>query len=350
MEAIKDDVSIEDSVELDDPQVIETIEDAPKLSKRELALNAITDQRNQDLSNNEGEPVIDRGNPDGKKEPALEAGPELNLPESPVYLNDDGEYAMKLKVNGQEIERTLASMQATAQKHESADIRLQQSNEVAAQLTAREQRIQEHERLMAEKESAVEAQKNSQLSEQDASGRVEALKGAFDKFLDGDSDAAAIEMNNAFGRQEPTQDYSQLAAMAKEEALAVMREEQRQTAYSTSLDKGKQWLSDNHSEMMKDENIHNMVNNQTEIIMRANPMLTPEEVIKQATESVLAITSTKEAGTSNRETNKSNLPSHPKRQASNRYSPPKEVEIDMSPAAVIARQKAQRGSMARRAT
>ena len=349
MEAIKDEVTLEDDVSIGNEEPIEvelkTDEKEQTLSKREQAMQAIVAQREDDLSNNDGEPAVERDFQQVAKSQKDEPEEEPVKPESPVYQNESGEFVMKMKVNGKEVEKTLEQIKATAQKHESADLRLQQASE-------RERQIQAYEQQIRQQQAEIEAQLNSvkaegQLSQQDA-GQTDDLKSVIENIYDGETDQAAEKLERLLkGRQEPTLDPNQLASMAKEQALAEMREEARQRDYKASLDNGMRWLQEKHSDVLEDENLRSIVDSQTAVIMQREPHLTPEQVIRKATEMVLTVSS-KRNGASDRESSKSQLQSHPKRQASRRYSPPKEEVIDNSPAAVIAREKARRGQIANR--
>ena len=357
MEAIKDETKLEDDVSIGNEEPIEvelkTDEKEQTLSKREQAMQAIVAQREDDLSNNDGEPAVERdfqqvaaSQQDDQEENKPEEEPEEPVKtESPVYQNESGEFVMKMKVNGKEVEKTLEQIKATAQKHESADIRLQQASE-------RERQIQAYEQQIRQQQAEIEAQLNSvkaegQLSQQDA-GHTDDLKSVIENIYDGETDQAVETLERLLkGRQEPTLDPNQLASMAKEQALAEMREEVRQRDYQASLDNGMKWLQEKHSNVLEDENLRSIVDSQTAVIMQREPTLTPEQVIRKATEMVLTVSS-KGNGASDRESSKSQLQSHPKRQASKRYSPPKEPVIDNSPAAVIAREKARRGKIANR--
>ena len=94
-------------------------------------------------------------------------------------------------------------------------------------------------------------------------------------------------------------------------------------------------------------NLYSIIDGQTDVISRREPNLTPEEVIKKATETVLSLRGI-ETPTNSRDANKSQLKSQPKSRAGLRHSPPQKPVIDTSPAAVIARQKAQRSQVANR--
>jgi len=333
-------------VELQEKEKVE-----PKLSARDRKMQEIVDAQQAALDDNHGEPIVDRdfqqvGKPEDEETPDADEPIEPEKPASPFYLNDNDEYVMKLKVNGQEIERSVEQIKVIAQKNESADVRLQSANQ-------REQALQEYEtELRAKEQRLMSLQITPQPSNKQDAGSEDnslALKEVIESIYDGETESAVEKLSELMqGRQEPTLDMSQLASMAKEEALTVMREEARQSAYAESLQRGTEWINEHHSEIMDDPTMRSIVDSQTTVIMRENPQLPPEEVIKQATEKVLSVTRKEQTTESNRALTKSQLQSHPKRQASKRYTPPKEPVIDTSPAAVIARIKASRGNMAKR--
>ena len=362
-EAIKDDkaqdVSNDNQIDQETGS-LDVTEEKPvvRLSRREQKMQDIIAKRQEQLDNNDGEPAVDREFQavntgeheavDQELETEHEkAEPKKEETKSPFYLNDKNELVTKLKINGEEVERTYDQIKATAQKNESADIRLQKASE-------RERALKDYEsKLVREEQRILALQKTPQPSSQDAGSEdsSEALKEAIESIYDGETESAVEKLKNIMqGRQEPTLDMSELASMAKEEALTVLREEARQKEYADSLAKGTSWINENHSDIMENPTMRSIVDQQTVVIMRENPSLSPEEVIKQATEKVLSITNKKADSQeeSSRASAKSQLQSHPKRQSGKRYSPPKEPVIDNSPAAVIAREKQRRGMVAKR--
>jgi hypothetical protein len=345
-EAIKEDIQDVSIDELEPIEIEEEEKEAPRLSARDQKMKDVVDKRQQELANNDGEPVVERefqqvgAEPKPEEDNLIAAAPQSP---SPVYLNDEGEYVTKIKVNGVEIERPFSQVVATAQKQESGDIKLQRANE-------REHKLNEYEQLLRSEEARILAQRTSPPSNEQDAGieRSEQLQVVMEHLLDGQTKEAADILDKLMsGRQEPTFDVNDITRRAKEETIQALREENRKHDYSISLSNGIKWLEEQHPDVISDTNLYSIIDGQTDVISRREPNLTPEEVIKKATETVLSLRGI-ETPANSRDANKSQLKSQPKSRAGLRHSPPQKPVLDTSPAAVIARQKAQRSQVANR--
>jgi hypothetical protein len=244
---------------------------------------------------------------------------------------------MKLKINGVEVERSLDQITATAQKHEAADKRLQEAASYQRQLEDYEQRLRQQEQALA--------QKNTQLSMQDVGSDVsdEKIDSFLEQIYDGNTENARSVLKDILkGRQQPTLDPNELTARAKQEAIMEFEQRIQKKEYDNSVSNGVAWLSESHPEVMSDPMLYQFVDTQTIRIAQEEPNLTPEQVIKKATQVVLDKFGNQ--STSSRDSNKAQLKAQPKRQAGTRYVQPQKEVIDNSPAAVIARQKAARNA------
>lgn len=366
-EAIKDqaiqDVSDADQQELD--QEIEQQEEKRSLTPREEKLSALNAKHNTDtekfyVEDSDPPESDDIKDPEGDEPKAAEdvtdPEPEKPKPESPVYINDKGEYVMKLKVNGVEVERSVEQIRATAQKDMAGDQKLQQAAEKERQLS------EYHAALEAERQR-LEQLSNTQLSEQDAGNEadendVKALVAKHREYLyEGDTEKADEIMMQliSVGRQQPTLDVDGVINQAVQRSL---QEQQRMTQqaeqkrlqaeYNASLQRGGKWARENYGELLADPDMYRLVDGKTEEIAKQNPDLTPEEVIKQATQQVAEKFGKTKPAENNREANKQSLPQQPRRIANSRHTPPATPKVDTSPAGVIAREKAKRNALQNR--
>ncbi|MDT8364297.1 MAG: hypothetical protein RQ714_06580 [Nitrosomonas sp.] len=351
-EAIKDQ-EIQDVSDVEN-QDQEQSEQQPErnLTPREEKLAALQEKHNQDSKRFEAPDLEEQYG-----ETAAGDEPEQQKPESPVYLNDKGEYVMKLKVNGVEVERSLEQIRATAQKDMAGDQKLQQAAE-------RERQLSEYHAALEAERQRLEQITNTQLSEQDAGETadaedVKALVAQHREYLyDGDTEKADEIMMQliSVGRQQPTLDVDGVINQAVQRSLQEQQrmtqqaeQERLQAEYNASLQRGGKWARENYGELLADPDMYRLVDGKTDEIAKNNPDLTPEEVIKQATEQVAKrFGNAKEPAPNTREANKQSLPVQPKRLANSRHTPPAKRQIDMSPAGAIAREKERRAAIQNR--
>ena len=278
-----------------------------------------------------------------------DADPELAMPapESPIFLNDNNEYAMTLNVNGQEITRTVKEMQADSQKHLSADRRLQ---DIAAQQKEFDVRLAE----LAHREEALNQSvaQNPQPSSQDVGeAALDGARNVVDEIFDGNTDSAAERLAQLIdGRQEPTQiDPDAIGRQATADAISQIESMNADKAYTESVGRGAEWVNEHHPEITASESLTRFVDTEINVIMANEPNTSPEQAIKLATESVLEqMGKPVEAEVSSRTQNKAGLQREPARRAA-RKPRPEPVVIDNSPSAVIAEMRKQRQVLTGRA-
>lgn len=348
-EAIKGEKANDVSTDIDNLEPVEIEEPSErKLSAREQKMQDVINKRQEQINNNDGEPPVDREFQQVTPKEAIEYDePEELKPKAkplPVYQNEAGEYVIKLKVDGNEIERPFDQVLATAQKHESADKRLEAMNQ-------RQQQLEQYENLLRNKEASITAMQNSSSpsKQQDARNDVseEAMDAFFEQIYDGNtSEAKALLKDMLAGRQQPTLDPNALKQELTQSAVIELENRIKQREYDNSLVEGANWLKTNHPEVLADELLYRTIDAQTTVIKRDDPSLKPSDVIRLATEQVLERMGGNKA--SSRTENKAQLKPQPVRQANSRYVPPAKEVIDNSPQAVIARQKASRNALARR--
>ncbi len=345
MEAIKDEEiqdvdTLEEIEELEEDS--EETEDKPALSARDQKMQEVVALRNEEIENNDGEPIVEREDLNGRKVEGSDNEEAVAEDEvSPVYKNEAGEYVMKLKINGQEVERPITNIIATAQKQESADVRLQQAND-------RQRQLEEYENLLRAEDARIKAVKElPEPSQQDAQESEEDVKAFLEQIYDGNTDEAATKLAELLaGRQQPTLNVEELRAQLRQEAVIELEEHMSRREYDSSLSDGVKWLNDNHPDVVSDPMLYQFIDTQTTVISKEDPTLTPRQVIEKATDQVLARVNG--STVSSRENNKSQLKAPVKASSSARYAPPKKKEIDTSPQAVIARQREHRNAIAGR--
>lgn len=361
---------VSDAEENLDQEQQETEQEAPEqqrpLTPREEKLAEINRKNDQShTSNFDPDRVDDEGDEPDEDETGetddSEQEEQEQAAKAPVYQNDAGEWVMKLKVNGEEVERSLDQITATAQKNEAAEVRLQQASQRQKALEQREQQLQEYQAaLEAEHQRLEKLSQNTQPSEQDAGENgtedVKALAAQHRQYLyDGEDDKADEVMAKLLniGRQQPTLDVDEIVNQAvqrsvQEQQRLTQQEQQEKTQaeYNASLQRGGKWARENYGELLNDPDMYRLVDGKTEELSEQNPDLTPEEVIKQATEYVANRFS--KPAENNRQSNKQKLPKQPKRMANNRHSTPPKKEVDTSPQGAIERLKKSRQALQNR--
>jgi hypothetical protein len=322
----------------DQQEPVETEAEQQPLSAREQKLREIQEKRDAQFQDNDGEPVVEREFQQVTREDDEPEPVESKKPQQPsiVYVNDDGVEMMRLKVNGQDVERPVSQVLTTAQKHESADQRLQLAARKAQELEQRERQFQQERQQFL----AQQAQPSTDAGKPVSDDTYDAL---LDAIYDGNKETALEKLKELdAGRQVPTLDPRQIAYQAKIEAIQEIEQRNTEREQQNSISTGIAWIENEYPQVMQDEVLYHSVDTQTKIIQQKNPTMSPDEVIKQATLSVMQRFGTPKAEESSREQAKSNLRSQPTRAANARYTPPKKEEVDMSAEAVIEREKARR--------
>jgi len=337
---------IESTEELE-PIEVEALEDTPPpLSPREEKLEelsaVIEAEDNGTIVDNLGNEISDEDYDEEDPEPPIVA------PESPVFLNSEGEYAMSLTVNGQEVVRTVKDITADSQKHMSADQRLERIAGQQKDFNAREADLLQREAMFNEHAAA---QANNQLSSQDAGDdALESAKALLEQIYDGNSDDAAVQLAQLIaGRQQPTLDTDAIGRQATKDAIAQIGVMNAEKAYTDSIGKGADWVDEHHPEIRASKSLTRFVDSEINAIMASEPSTLPEDAIKQATEVVLEQMGRPTTDTSSRQINKAGLHREPAKKSLSRKRPTPEV-IDNSPQAVIAAMRKERQILTGRAS
>ena len=345
----QDDEGMVEAIAADDLEPVEIEKEKPL--SREDKLAAISDSYNGADTGTIVDALGNEITDDMSAEDYDDADPEppVPAPESPVFLNDNNEYAMNLSVNGQEITRTVKEMQADSQKHLSADRRLQDIALQQKEYNAREAELSRREAAFNNQPPVIE---NPQPSSQDVG--EDALNGArnvVDEIFDGNTDSAAERLAQLIdGRQQPTQiDAGAIASQATADAISQIESMNAEKAYTESVGRGAAWVSENHPEITASDSLTRFVDAEISVIMTSEPRTSPEQAIKLATESVLKqMGKPIETDVSSRNQNKAGLQREPTRRAA-RKQRPEPVVIDNSPSAVIAEMRKQRQVLTGRA-
>lgn len=198
-------------------------------------------------------------------------------PPLPVYLKD-GEYYTKLKVDGREVEVPYSRAQATMQKHEAADRRLQHATELLRKAEEREREAQERASRLSKTVSQLPQDDGD---EQDLDKQAH---GIINKLLDGEADAAATELATILkGRRAPQIDQTALEERAAKRALSAIE----QAEWAKDAHNGQQMFIEKYADVLSDPDLANIANQKTIQIMKEKPYLKPSEVMKEAGDYVM---------------------------------------------------------------
>ena len=330
---------------IEELEPMEVEEEKRDLSPREEAIEAIVARRAAEDSGT----IVDAHGAeidDGLSEEAYDdLDPELQPPtepDSPVFKNESGQYAVNLRVNGQDVVRTLDDMKADSQKHASADLRLQEVADLQKDIATREAQLKAQ---YDEFQAKVAAQDN-QLSSQDVGeDALEGAKAVMEQIYDGNTDDAAEQLAKMIeGRRQPTQiDVEAIERTAATKAIEQIEALNADKAHKASVAKGTDWLNEEHPEILSSDSLTRYVDIEIDRAVANNPSLTPEAAIKLATDIVLEQMGkpTSDTQVSSRNQNKADLQREPVRQSAKRARTTP-VEIDNSPSAVIARMREDR--------
>lgn len=206
----------------------------------------------------------------------------------PVYLKDGQHYA-RLKVNGQETEVPLSNLIATAQKHESADIRLQEAARRLREIEDRERAIAEREALITQTASA---QPPAQGAAQDTgkpaqADRRDLVRQYHDALMEGDDERATdlyLQINDTGRPQMPTQapvDPRQIEQAARAAAAAEIQQ--------TMLRQAAARFQQEFSDVWNDESLRNQADALTIVISAERPELDAYGVMAEAGRRVRAL-------------------------------------------------------------
>ena len=329
------------------------------LSPREEAMQALVSKQREHAGITDTDmpdDVSPAAQPGQVAEPTAGQGGSLpSLQEGlPVYQNSNGDYVMRLKVDGVEQEMSLNNVQATMQKHQAADARLRQAAEMRHQLEAERHQFQQqvaaqHQPPTQHEPAAYREQLPSHSStEEGATDDVmEQAQAIIDSLYDGDPEDAAKAL---------------AAAMAKPSTATVTPEQIRQEAlsavqqqeYDRNLKDGFARFQNEYSDIMADPDLQEMADRKSLEIQQLHPDWTPEAILMESGRVVRekfqpAAPAEEQPSSSNnpqptnqRQARKQNLQAMPHRQ-NTAYTPPQQPQPSNAPADVIANMKRGRG-------
>ena len=238
---------------------------------RDTAMDAIAARRREELERNtpEEEPAPAEEAADepseevsGEEEPApaeaVEADPVPSVEEVTV------------KINGEKKVVPLTDVVAAYQKDGAADKRLQQASLVEKSLTEREQALKRREDEFDAKVRVPEA------PAVDRKANVTELREAI---YDGDEDAldAALEKVLPENEQPVAQPIDEAAIVAKATQKAL---------YQIELGNAVKKFEDEYADLADNPRLSDWVDQETEVVMRDNPDMTPWEVLETAAKTV----------------------------------------------------------------
>lgn len=299
----------------------------------------------------EPEPEVTQDETPQQPEPVAAAAQDDPLKDLGYYRNSAGQLVTKLKVNGLEREVSAEQLRAYVQKDIAADIRLQQAADRDRRLQAREAEIERRAKQL--EQSLTQERKTPEE-------KMQAAKAVLSKLYDGDEDEAAkslVELLES-GRQQnvPTFDESKITSLVSRQVqneLTVKERQRRAEEWSKSTEQGIKALRENemYKPIATDPNLWNLVDAKTEEYLNKmqgnDPEFTnkmPAELIEMAAKDVMDWYSAKAnvgKPSAQRQERKQTISRTPQARAT-AHQQPKEPEIDMSPAAVIARMRAGR--------
>jgi hypothetical protein len=317
-------------------------------SERDRRLAELAKQHNESLGLRQEE--ADDEEEEEEESPPLAAKAEIPDPfkEFGAYRNPKGEYVTKMKVNGEEVEVPLSQIKSHLQKDIAGDRKLQEAA-AERQRLQRERELLEQERTQKLQQSMAQ-NRPPKLDAEEAKKRARAL---LERVYDGDLDNAAEEFASYL--QGSPVDTDNILAEAERRAMSALERkeaERNQREFQDSINQGVSVLKTTHPEVLDDPRLFDLVDGETLRILDRQKSgdpefasLTPKEIIIRAAQSVdewrKGAVGKPKQGT--REERKANLKPMPRGMNATRQ-PNKPPEVDMSPAAVIARMAAARAT------
>jgi len=198
--------------------------------------------------------------------------------QSRVYQRD-GQSFVKLKVDGQEVERTLDDVIAVKQKEESADSRLSKA-------AAEAKRLQEVERRLVLREQSLNAQatqaRSAQLSTEDVAAQKQQAAEYRKALYDGDEEKAdeiMAELLSAGRRPAtPAINVDQIAQQAENRVIGRIKTEK----YNSQIENINATFEKEYSDIVKDENLYSMAKQYARTLHKDNPGKPLEDVMKES--------------------------------------------------------------------
>lgn len=252
------------------------------IDPRQAQMNDLVQRRREERAQEEGgqsDVITDElgDDPDGLSGDPAENTPQ-SKPEEPqeeVYSRDGKRY-MRLKVDGEEQEFELGHVKATAQKNLAADKRL-------AAAAARERDIQEKERILSERELALQQVQSKPPELPGASDDVESqVDAALSAIYSGDEDQAKKALIGLVaGRQQPTQNAynpDDIDKRVQQATLAAIAQQERQREIVTAASKFEAEFND----IASDPELWAMADKHTLEIVDSHPEYTPYQIMQEA--------------------------------------------------------------------
>lgn len=270
-----------------------------------------------------------------------------------IAIGDDGVPLFRAKVNGQDRLIPLDKAQQQLQKHEAADVRLQQAADATRQSQERLAEVQRREAALTQRPAQVPLSVTSDVDdkavEQEAANLSKVL-------LNGTPDEITTALTGVLKRtrQAPAPAIDRKALV--NEAVVTVKQELAVDGHNKSLAKGYSEATSAYPEIFADPNLYTFADNLSTKIAKDSPELTPDQVIMEAGKRtrawVASLKGEKPAATvdttvvseSRRVANKQQLrPVPPARIA---RAPAAEAAQQETPQSILAEMKAARGQAA----
>lgn len=273
----------------------------------------------------------------------------------PYYLKD-GIPTVALKVKGETVELPWERVKGIAQKNILAENRLRQAADA-------ERTLKNREEIVLKREQELESKSLTLPPAQGVEDNVDLghlLDETTTALFDGDKkDARATLEKLIMAARQPTGDpaltVQQIQKQATDTAISVLRQEkaaEQQETYKGQLRDGLAQLTEQFPEVMQDDVLFSMVDRRTQDLAEEHPDWTPQQVMLTAGKDIQDRMGNPQKPTSvtkspDRQARKEDLRVVPANRVSATQQPaPEAVEMDSSPAGVIARMKADRGAIA----
>jgi hypothetical protein len=238
---------------------------------------------------------------DGAAERAPMHEPPPAAPGLPEHLADDplaeyivmheGRPMFKAKIEGQDMLIPLDRAKQQIQKHEAAEVRLQNATEMQRQLTAREEIIRQNEAaLQARMEQATQAPPSQPPAEDVDEDALHAeAKNIVSQLFTADEDTAADKLATFLIDRTRTPTAAPAAAAAPIDQNAIA-EQAAQTAMQRitkaerdrDIKGGYQAFQKDYPEIMADANLYGMADNMTDVIEKEHPDWLPSQVMLES--------------------------------------------------------------------
>lgn len=234
------------------------------------------------------------GEEDGSGEEVADAAPDAaQESESPLFMKD-GQWMVKMKVDGDVREIPYAKVLANAQKLEAGDLRLQEANRRLREAEEREQRLLGNEPGQQQNQPPAQgADYQGQTHEGQPDEETKSLiKQYHEALLNGDDEEttnALLEKLATANRQQPAVDVDAIAVRVKASVTESLQEQERQKERARQDDDRKAALqaayktfTDEFEDIVGDPQLTAMADRLTLTVASEHPTYTPEEVMREA--------------------------------------------------------------------